>query len=131
MFRPSKDNSLFYIILVCVLGIAFTIFVRACIGSDITYHRRVSGKITSIGSRYVRGQDSGQEKVALQLSPFTADATVQTTAGGSDGLAIECVSTRCAALEKWQCVDLLCSQEVRFFEPNVIECKMVKTVECK
>jgi prepilin-type N-terminal cleavage/methylation domain-containing protein len=113
-----------------IVGVLCAIVFRGCVMSDWTYHRPVSGKVESVGSRYQRGEHGGQEKIAVQLNPFRADGLTKKTAGGADGISVECVSTRCAALKEGQCVDLICSYNWRMWEPDVIDCKMERTIDC-
>ena len=78
----------------------------------------------------VKTKESTQEKIALQLKRFTADDLVTKTAAGGGTLSVECVSTRCASLLAEQCVELECRFEDRWFEPDVIGCKMLNLVDC-
>lgn len=107
------------------------LFLMACDGDGCEYKRPVSGKITGMGQRIKGGDASAEEKIALQLKPFKADSKVTQVAAGADGLAIECLSTRCAALEKGQCVSLLCRWVARTDEPDVVQCKMDRTIPCE
>ena len=100
--------------------------------SDIVYPHDVSGRVVQMDSRLARTQGGSNEKFVLRLDAITsADATVKKTAGGPDGtLDVECTSTRCALLKPGSCVDLECNREIRYWEPNVIKCKLVKEVTC-
>lgn len=94
---------------------------------DLMYKRHFEGTVVSIGSRYSRnGGNGGQEKYALQLKDYKGDQRVADTSGGGGRVAVECVSTRCAALQEGQCVQLLCRHDVRLLEPDIIMCKMVR-----
>lgn len=121
--------ELLAVVAVLAIIVAVSIGASGC-RSDLTYGRTVKGKVASTGSRYSRTEGGGKEKIALQLSPFFSDEKVRDTAGGSAGLDVECVSTRCSALTAGQCVELVCSYEHRWWEPSVVECKMVHTIDC-
>ena len=100
--------------------------------SDVVYPRDVHGRVARTGARLARTEGGMQEKFALALEHVTqADATVRKSAGvGRDKLNVECLSTQCALLEPGQCVELECNHEVRWFEPNVVQCKLERIVEC-
>lgn len=102
--------------------------LAAC--SDLMYGRTVTGHVLSGGSRYARSETGGTEKIALALNPYQGDDKVRSLAGDDGTLMLDCVSTRCAALQPGQCAELKCSYEFRIMEPNVLECKLVKTTMC-
>lgn len=116
-----------------ILGIIFLFFVitQVCC-SDPFFTRDVSGTVQTVGSRYKsRGQDvGGSEKIAIRLDPFRASNSVVSAAGGADGLFIECLSTRCAILGQGDCAQFACRKVVRWAEPDVVQCKMEKTIAC-
>lgn len=73
----------------------------------------------------------GQEKVSLLLQPINkVDKIVEEVAGGPDGVAIECTSTRCASLLPNSCHGFECKYHNRVGEPDVIECKHLKGLLC-
>ena len=122
-------------LLICLAIIAGTIAAVVGLGpgcSDLVYPHDVSGRVAQMDSRLARSQSGSNEKFVLRLDAITrADTTVKKTAGSPDGtLDVECTSTRCALLKPGSCVDLECNREVRWFEPNIIECKLVKEVTC-
>lgn len=113
----------------CVVGGIAAVNVGC---SDIVYPHNVSGRVVLIDSRLARSQGGTDEKFVLRLDSITmADSVVKKTAGGPGGvLDVECLSTRCALLKPGACVDLECNREVRWWEPNVIQCKLVKETVC-
>ena len=55
---------------------------------------------------------------------------MESTAGGPSGVAIECLSSRCASIVTGTCHRFACKHMHRWFEPDVIVCKHEKGVEC-
>lgn len=123
-----RANHLITIAGIGVLGIAFA---RYTLGSDFLYSRDVDGRVVAHDKRLDSMNKNVYEKVSLRLNPFNADAQVRADAEGSEGLDVECISTKCTLFKEGDCVMLTCKRDVRFFEPNVIVCKAVKTVVCK
>lgn len=94
---------------------------------DQCYGRSVEGHVVSASKRIT----AHEEKVAVRLKPYHADDTVERIAGGTAGLDIECVSTRCSNLQPGDCVSLTCKHIVTGLdEPDVIGCKMLRTIAC-
>lgn len=94
--------------------------------SDLVYPRDVHGEVARTASRQAVAGQGMEEKFALELTNVTmADAVVRRTAGEPDGsLLVECLSTRCAVLRPGDRVELECNRKVRWFEPNVVQCKL-------
>jgi hypothetical protein len=113
-----------------VFGALLFVVLGGC--GDACYHRKVVGKVVGdVGSRFKGGAEgSGTEKFALRLDPYTCDAKVKEVAAGADGLYVECESTRCAILKDGQCVQLICGREDRLSEPDIVGCKLEKTIDC-
>lgn len=105
--------------------------LSAC--GDFTYGRVLEGQVTSQGSRFKAGSDgaAGQQKVSLVVKATQSDVTIDKVAAGPSGVAIECLSTRCASIETGTCHRFACMYEARFMEPDVIACKHDKEIECQ
>ncbi len=86
-------------------------------------------------SRVRPAGETMEESIALTLDPYTADQTtaptVQEIAEGADGITVECLSTRCATVEPNECVKLYCRRDWRFMQPDVVQCKLRKTIKCQ
>ncbi len=113
------------------LTFAGLLFARYQAESNFFYSRDVSGTVVARDKRLANDQGKPYEKVSLRLNPFEADSAVKNDAEGVQGLDVECISTKCTLLNNGDCVLLACKRDVRFFEPNIIECKAIKTIECK
>lgn len=96
--------------------------------SDIGYPRVVEGKVTDIGSRFGRNRDS--ESFAIFLTPINPVDPRVLNIAGSNPMAVDCYSTRCAALKAGDCVSLACGISHRIGEPDVLVCKMNKVIQC-
>ncbi len=94
--------------------------------SDLIYPRDVHGEVAKVASRQSATRSGMEEKFAIKLVNVTlADAEVKRSAGQGDGaLLVECLSTRCSLLQPGDKVQLECNRKVRWFEPNVVECKL-------
>jgi len=109
--------------------IALALLASGC--SDPLYSRDVTGQVSKDPtSRIKSGTSTVQEKISITLSPYEADDVLVTAAGGPSGLVIECLSTKCAQVTTGMCIALQCKQVVNWTEPNVVECKMDKEIEC-
>ncbi len=106
--------------------------------SDWTYGRTLEGEVVNTGSR-AKGSSSGgfDDKVSLivKADPANLDSKIKETTCGPSGCAIECLSTRCASIQIGTCHRFKCKfdhREAIFYggEPNVIECKHDKEIEC-
>lgn len=97
---------------------------------DPMYVRAVNGMVVTEGSRYSGVPMASGQKFAILLSPYTASDEVTNVGGGDGSLAIECLSTRCAILNKGTCADFDCRIDHRLWEPSVIQCKMVHVIPC-
>lgn len=107
------------------------LFGLASCGDIQCYSRKVAGQLVAApASRLAPSVQTVQEKFALVLNPYTADPKVIEVAAGSDGLYIECLSTRCAVLQAGQCATFQCEWIRNWAEPSVIQCKMDKVVAC-
>ncbi len=113
------------------LTFAGLLFAKYQAGSDFFYSRDVSGTVIARDKRLTNLEGKPYEKVSLRLNPFSADSAVRGDTEGAQGLDVECISTKCTLLKDGDCVLLACKRDVRFFEPNVIECKAIKTIECE
>lgn len=130
MRHPSSRSPVGFILIpIAIAAVLIGVGFASC-RSDLTYGRPVKGMVIGTGSRTVRTKSKTEEKIALQLSRFSADSLVVKTAAGAGTLSVECVSTRCASLQKEQCVELECSFQDRWFEPDVVTCKMVNLLDC-
>lgn len=101
--------------------------------SDPFYYRTLDGQVVNSGQRYSRNQTGGQEKIALVVQPIAGgevSEVVVETAGGPSGVAIECLSTRCASLLDDTCHRFKCARDVRWTEPSIIQCKHAKELAC-
>ena len=110
---------------------ATCLIVASC--GDACYGRNVSGRIERIAKRMATDLNgSSFEKVAVRLVPASGDSIVVRVAGGAGAsLDIECVSTRCANLQRDECAEFTCRHVVTGCdEPDVIECKLLRTAEC-
>lgn len=95
-------------------------------GGDVLigYGREVTGEVVKTPkSRYVRGENSGQEKVSITVRMDNPDPSLPGYANGN--VMLECASTRCQQIEKGETHVFACRIGGRFFEPNVLECKHV------
>lgn len=71
---------------------------------DFTYGRDLEGQVVSTGSRFKAGQNGGgSEKISLIVKATKSDSTINDVAGGPSGVAIECLSTRCASIAEGTC----------------------------
>lgn len=123
-FKYNRQIVVYALIIgIVVVGIALC--VSGC--GEFFYTRTVHGQVASSGSRW-RG---GSEKIALKLGSYIADSEVRATSAGGNALLVECTSSRCAALEHGECVDLTCKIDRRIFEPSVVVCKMKRSVDCR
>ena len=112
------------------LILAFLCFLLpAC--SDITYSRPLEGKVVNLGSRFSSSGKSAQEKISVVVQPTgRVDSIIQDVAGGPSGVAVECVSTRCATMVVGSCHQFKCSFEWTT-GADVIQCKHVREVQCQ
>ena len=119
-------------IVVVVIGAIISLIMFSGGGcSDWTYDRKVTGQVVSIGGRFAGGtQGAVSQKAAVGLTQAHADKTVKKTAGSGKKMFVDCSSTRCFALEVGECVELLCKYDHRWNQPDVIDCKFVRDVEC-
>lgn len=97
-------------------------------GSDLWVHRPMEGTVTKVGSRYVRGEHGGQEKIALTVDVDYANPLIRSVACTGDRCYVECHSTRCAAIEEGEVHRFECAHDWRLFEPSVVWCKHVEMV---
>lgn len=99
--------------------------------SDWFYGRDLEGQVVGSDSRF-KGKQSGtgSEKVSLVVKASKSDKTMDDVAGGPSGVAIECLSTRCASIPEGTCHRFACKFDYRFNEPDVIACKHDKEIEC-
>jgi hypothetical protein len=99
---------------------------------DFTFSRDLEGTVTNVGSRF-QGASEGaaaQQKISLLVKATKSDPKIDEVAAGPSGVAIECLSTRCASIPTGTCHHFACKFEIRFLEPDVISCKHVKEIEC-
>ena len=116
--------------LTALFTFALAMLASGC--SDPLYGRDVSGMVAKDPtSRIKSGTDSVQEKISITLSPYEADDVLTSVAGGPSGLVVECLSTKCAQLTAGMCANFKCKQVVNWTEPNVVQCKMDKEIECE
>lgn len=137
LFAPRPSLRLWHLIVFIGL-LAVPVAISGC-RSDMTFGRTVKGKIAKDpGHRFKGGTNGarGGEKFSLTLKPVVADSTVRETAGGPSGVVIECTSTRCSQVAFGECHEFECKHLVREGilwggEPNVVECKHLKEIDCK
>lgn len=116
-------------IIAVVLGVLFSAS-GGCV-SDWTYSRKVTGQVVSVGGRFVGGaQGAMTQKAALGLTHAHGDKLTKKTAGDGKKMFVDCSSTRCFSLEVGECVELACRYDHRWNQPDVIDCKVEKVVEC-
>lgn len=97
---------------------------------DFFYGRDLEGQIVSTGSRFKGQNNDGSEKISLIVKATKSDKTIDDVAGGPSGVAIECLSTRCASIIEGTCHRFSCKFDYRINEPDVIACKHDKEIEC-
>jgi len=112
-------TSLFLIALITLAGCG-----------DWTYGRDLEGEVVTKGTRLQADSSGAEEKIALVIDASVTDDVMDGVAGGPSGVAIECLSTRCATLEKGSCHSFRCKHEYRSWEPDIIECKHKKETVC-
>lgn len=120
-------------IVVTIIGVLIAIVFGASGGcsSDWTYSRKVTGQVVSIGGRFVGGVEGGEtQKAALGLTHAQGDKLTKKTAGDGKKMFVDCSSTRCFSLEVGECVELSCRYDHRWNQPDVIDCKVEKVIEC-
>ena len=114
--------------IILILAIAFSPICTGC--SDIFYPKTVSGTVVNTPNGRLRmSEDDKGERFGLKLIDWSSDnqEVVGRVAGsGKNGktILVDCLSTRCASLTKGDKVTLDCKHDIRWFEPNVIECKL-------
>jgi hypothetical protein len=93
----------------------------------VGYPHAISGEVVKEPStRYVRNESGGDEKVSLTLKvdPMQIGGTLEVGfAPSTHQLTVECLSTRCAQIEKGEKHELTCRGVGRMLEPNVVVCK--------
>jgi hypothetical protein len=97
---------------------------------DWTYSRTIEGEVVNTGSRLKATDTGAQQKVSLVVKTTKSDPKVEDVAGGPSGVAVECLSTRCASISVGTCHRFQCKHEYRFNEPDVISCKHDKEIAC-
>jgi len=121
-------------ILIILLTLSF-IPMMGC--SDPFLPKHITGTVAEAGqATWVRtGESSGREKYAILLTDIVVDCTGgklegqclsiwNDVAGSTGGVALECWSTRCSLLKPGACAEFHCAREVRWFEPDVMRCKL-------
>lgn len=119
-------------VVIAVIGVILALIMFSGGGcSDWTYSRKVTGQVTSMGGRFVGGgQGAVTQKAALGLAHAQGDKLTKKTAGDGKKMFVDCSSTRCFSLEVGECVELSCSYDHRWNQPDVIDCKVDRVVEC-
>lgn len=113
--------------IIAVIGVSVVLTIVMGPGcSDFVYPRQVHGEVAKMASRQSATDSGMEEKFAIKLMNVTlADAEVKRSANEGDGaLLVECLSTRCSLLQPGDKVRLECNRKVRWFEPNVVVCKL-------
>lgn len=122
-----KEKLIFGLVGVGVLGILYGVYNWY----DPFYHRTITGKVVSEGSRFAQASLVQGQKFAVLLKPFTAEHEAEKEIAGGDGsAAIECLSTRCAVLQPGMCAEFSCRIDHRVLEPSVVQCKMERQIDC-
>jgi len=107
-----------------LFGLVALCALQAC--DDLTYGRTLEGRVVNEGARF----QTGTQKISLLIKATKSDTKIDHVAAGPSGVAVECLSTRCASIERGTCHRFDCKYVWRFMEPDVIACKHVKEVEC-
>lgn len=102
----------------------------SCFVSDCTYRRPLEGKVVNMGSRMSSTADTIEQKVSLVVQATQSEPLIDQVANGPSGVAIECLSTRCASIVVGTCHRFLCVIDYRFTEPDVVVCKHDKEIFC-
>ena len=95
------------------------------------YSQILEGEVVSVGSRYKGSSQGGQEKISLIVDATQSNSRLNNVALGPSGVAIECLSTRCATIGPKTCHRFMCRVDTRLFEPNIVACKHGKEISCK
>jgi hypothetical protein len=124
----SNDSSL------AVAIVAIGLLGLMCLWSPINggdlplgYPNEVTGTILNDpGVRYVRGGDSGQEKVSLTIGMAKNPGGTLGVGWYKGSLVVECLSTRCTQILQGESHTFACRGDGRALEPNVVVCKHVR-----
>jgi prepilin-type N-terminal cleavage/methylation domain-containing protein len=118
------------LICVAIVGILASIIFGGVVSCDgFGYGRDLQGEVVSQGQRVKAGENGMQQKVSLVVKATTVDAKLKQVAGGPSGVAIECLSTRCASIQPYTCHDFDCKVDFRMMEPDVVVCKHAREIK--
>ncbi len=115
-----------------VIAVIFAVTLPFLLGGDMIYDTSIEGKVSSAEQNIQLGNTDTKtkNKFGVILEPVNVlDNDVRFLKQVADDvLAVDCNSTRCAGLKEGAWVKFDCRNNYRFFEPNVIECKLVSAM---
>lgn len=124
----SMEIAMRVAICIILLGSMALISTNLSGCSDVFYPKVVTGVVSEKPEGRWDGSKTG-ERFAVELEAWDSDnkKVVGDVAGGSGSaktIVVDCLSTRCASLRRGDRVVMDCKHQVRWFEPNVISCKL-------
>ena len=123
----NRGFTLIELLIVIAILVVVTVACMGGIAGDWYYDTPIEGRVASAQQNHqYRGNNNGETKIGVFLSPaniMDGDERFAELMVDNE-LAIDCGSTRCAALANATWVKMNCRLNFRWIEPNVIECKL-------